>query len=101
MEEPSFLFVAYIIFFIGSSIFRNRMILATKNGLIFWIPAYVLSSYAYLELLNKFHQILRDNGIYLEFGHASIVLLGLDLLCFITGIIFMISVFVIQIKKDQ
>jgi hypothetical protein len=100
VEETSFLFIAYIIFFMGSSVFRKRMILTTKSGLLFWIPAYLLSAYTYLELLNKFHHILRNSGIYLEFGHTSIVLLGLDLLCFLTVIVFMISIFIIRMRNN-
>jgi hypothetical protein len=51
------------------------------------ILMYIISIYIYFEIINKIHQFLRDKGIYIEFGHASILLLELGILCLILAII--------------
>lgn len=56
------------------------------------IIVYFFLIYGYFELVNTIHTHLRDRGIYVEFGHASILLILLFLVSVITGIVFAILV---------
>jgi hypothetical protein len=47
----------------------------------------------YFEMINYIHIFLREKGIYLEFGHASIWLIILMILAYLTAIILIILFF--------
>jgi hypothetical protein len=51
------------------------------------VPLYFISTVLYFELINKIDQHLRDQGIYLEFGHASLLLVLLGFLCLAIAVI--------------
>jgi hypothetical protein len=76
------------IFLIGSY-FIHYYLKTIKS--VFWLTAviltYFVSIYLFFELINKIHQLLRDREIYIEFGHASILLIELFIICIIIGII--------------
>lgn len=54
------------------------------------IPIYLVSIYLYFELVNYIHIMLRENNIYLEFGHGSILLVMVLVLAYLTAFIFLV-----------
>jgi len=93
MKELIVLSVIYIIFLFASVFFRKRAIIVKKKWLFVYIIVYVIAISLYFELAVKLHQTLRNNKIYLEFGHADILLLELFVICYITATGFIISIF--------
>ena len=51
------------------------------------ILAYIITLWPYFELINRIHQLLRDRKFYIDFGHASILLVELAFVCLILAII--------------
>ncbi len=75
--------------FIVYSYFIHKYLRKVKSkiSVIAIIVFYVLTLWPYFELVNRMHQILRANKYYIEFGHASILLVELAFLCLIIAIV--------------
>mgnify|MGYP006910161109 FL=1 len=75
-------------FVIGSYFFHNYIRkITSKVWLIVAITLYVISLILYFETINQTHNYLRSKRIYLEFGHANILLIELMLICFIIAVV--------------
>ena len=61
--------------------------ISSKISVIGIILAYIISIWPYFELINHIHQSLRDRKFYIDFGHASILLVELAFACLILAII--------------
>jgi hypothetical protein len=101
MKEFVFLLVFFVIFSIVSFQFRKFSLRAKFHIFILMVVIYLIATYYIFELANQVQYILRDRGIFLEFGHASILLLEVLFFCSIISIINIISVFYIKIKKNK
>jgi len=55
---------------------------------------YLLGTYYYFELINTIEHKLATRMIYLEYGHANIILLELLLVCMILAIVNIILIFI-------
>jgi len=64
----------------------------TKWVIVYTLLYFVIMSIAF-ELIVKLHQTLRDYKVFLEFGHANLLLLELFFICYLTAIGFVISIF--------
>ncbi len=75
--------------FIVASYYLHKYMRNIKS--IIWflsvILMYIVMLYGYFEIINKIHQYLRDRGIYIEFGHASILLIELGVICLFFALI--------------
>jgi hypothetical protein len=74
-----YLYVSYL-FYLKATKFKSTWFVVLA------ILLYFLGSYYYFEFISWAHYQLRDRGIYIEFGHASILLLELFFLCIIIAI---------------
>ena len=59
----------------------------SKTSVVFIVIFYILTIWPYFELVNRVHQLLRDHKLYIDFGHANILLVELAFLCFIIAIV--------------
>jgi len=75
-------------------------LLKIKSKLLFILISifYIIGTYIYFELINQIDQKLTVNGIYLEFGHANLLLIELFLICLIVTII---NIVLILVKRKQ
>ena len=92
MKEILVLAAIYIVFLAASVVFQRKMVNVKSKWLYLWIPLYFIIIGVYFDLLVKLHQLLRDNEVYLEFGHADLLLLELNGICYITAIAFVIYI---------
>lgn len=74
--------------FLGGSYILNYYLRSIKSPLWFAIIViiYFISIYFYFEIVNKTHKFLRESGIYIDFGHASLLLIEVFLICIIVAI---------------
>jgi hypothetical protein len=100
MKTIAFLFIVYIVFFVLSIYFRNRMIRIKSRWLYLFIPCYLIAIYYYFEFINQLSHFLMDKKIYLELGHANYYLLVIYLISIVTAIIFIFSIFYKRKKTD-
>jgi hypothetical protein len=91
-----FIFFFYIIFLL---LIRKQLIKYKLKWFVIAVISYFLLIYAYFELINQIHFILRDKGINLEFGHASISLVLLALLCVIIYVLFILYLIYQRLMK--
>lgn len=86
VEAISFLIIGI---FIVASYFLHKYMCKIKS--VIWFLAiiliYIVLLYVYFDLILKTHYYLRDRGIYIDFGHASILLFLLAIICLILAII--------------
>jgi hypothetical protein len=70
---------------------------------MFWIISilYFIGTYYFFELINYIVEVLRDKNVYLEFGHASILLIEIWLLCQILSILNIIAAGVRKTKLNK
>ena len=89
----SFLVLALIfaIYFIASVYLYKKAVHIKTKLLYILIPVYLILIYVYYEVVNLIHNSLRDNDIFVEFGHASIRLIGLLILSYLTALVFIVS----------
>ncbi len=99
MKEILFLSATFIIFLLVSLLFHQRMVDVATKWLFVYILAYFIAISLYFNLALRIHQTLRNNKIFLEFGHAEILLLELYVICYITAIGFIINVLRKRRKK--
>lgn len=90
MNEYIILSLVYVVFLVSSYLaYRNALRL--RRGMMYIaIVIYFILIYAYFELVNTIHIHLRNKGVFLEFGHASILLIWVLIISFLTGIGFVI-----------
>jgi hypothetical protein len=80
--------VFIIAIFLILSYWIHRLLLNLKKS-IFWVVTilYFLITYGLFELSNYIHIFLREYGIYLEFGHASLLLVMVFFFCIILALL--------------
>ncbi|WP_144910692.1 hypothetical protein [Mucilaginibacter frigoritolerans] len=84
----------------ASFYFRIKMIRLKSPWLVFlFVILYFYATYLYFDILNETHQTLRDHHIYIDFGHASLLLVIAFLICMITGVITTISIITARANK--
>ncbi len=93
MKETLILIGIYLLFLTLSFLLRRVMLKVNLKWLILIVPVYLISIYFYFDLAVRIHQTLRERGIYLEFGHGEIMLLELELACYITAVCLILNVF--------
>lgn len=98
MKEFLILLVVYFLFFLYSIILYRKSLFVNKKLVYILIPIYLVSIYLYFELINYIHIGLRENNIYLEFGHGSILLVLVLILAYLTAFIFLI-IYVLKSRK--
>jgi hypothetical protein len=87
MNEYLALSVIYIIFLFFSYLMYIGSI-RLKSDLFFIISViYFFGIYFYFEFFNQLDHYLRDNRIYVEFGHANLDLIMLMVFCYSNGLI--------------
>lgn len=59
---------------------------------VLYIVIYFVLLDIYFEAINRLHEILRDHRFYIEFGHASILLLLVFAICFFSALIIIITI---------
>jgi hypothetical protein len=98
--EYFIILLVYILYLVASFYFRVKMIKLKSPWLVllFMILYFCLTD-LYFEILNKAHQTLRDHHIYIDFGHASLLLVMAFLICMITAVIITISIMTARINK--
>jgi hypothetical protein len=67
--------------------FQNIFLKAGNIAFILFCILYLILTYLYFELINQAEIFLRNKKIYLEFGHANIVMLEVMLLCFLFALV--------------
>ena len=87
--------------FIIASFFIARAAIAIKSAWcsFFLMVLYFILICLYFELINRIHQILRDHGIYIEFGHASLLLVLVFFGCLITALL--VALFVVLKRTNK
>ena len=101
MKELIILGTLYIVFIIISFCFYNKMISVKKGYFIILILIYVLFIYFYYDGFDLIHGLLREKGIYLEFGHASEAIVLLFMLSLVTGIVIIYAAFLKRYKQNK
>jgi len=101
MKELIIIFTICLFFLLVS--YRVHLKLLKVNWI--WFSAlsicYFLFTYLYFECINYFHSYLRLHEIYIEFGHASILLIGVMLSCLFIAIINILVAFIKNIYKKN
>ena len=83
----------FLAFSVASFFFAKAMIKIKSPWLVvLLIVIYFVLLDAYFELVTKAHQILRDHGIYIEFGHADLLLLMIFAICLFLAVIMVATI---------
>jgi phosphoglycerol transferase MdoB-like AlkP superfamily enzyme len=102
MNEYVVSIVIYLLFLLVSLYFRKLVIQMRSVWIaIIFIIVYFIATWFYFELINRAHQVLRSHGIYIDFGHASLLLLEIFAICILTAIIISISIAVTRFRSKQ
>lgn len=94
MKEFIISILIYAIFLFGSVVFYRKVINATKRILYWAIPIYLIATYLYFELINYVHIFLREKGIYIDFGHANLLLICIMVLALLTAVGFVVTLLI-------
>jgi hypothetical protein len=80
---------------------RVNRTLGYKNDRKFWgiLIAYISISLVLVGFIYKLDMSLRSRGIFLEFGHGSIMLIGFLLACALIALINIVMIFLKRTKK--
>lgn len=101
MKELIMIFTICLSFLLVS--YKVHLKLLKVNWL--WFSAlsicYFSFTYLFFECINYIHSYLRLHEIYIEFGHASILLIGLMLICLFIATINVMVAFIKNIKKSN
>lgn len=93
--------VVMVIFIIVSFYVRKVLMSTTKLPiLLLYILIYIAGIYYYFELLNVIHIYLREQGIIVELGHPSLLVI-LFIISLLAGIINAVSVLIKLTKRNQ
>jgi amino acid permease len=100
MDLTTLVILCSVLIFLVLSYFCRKFMLR-KSTIYFVISAiiYLLITYAFFELIRQIEIYLRDRGIYLEFGHADILLLEDLGLCLFLAFINILSVIVQRYRR--
>jgi hypothetical protein len=81
--------IIIFIIFLCSSYVLHRVLIRIKSVTAFIIIAllYLIGTYYYFEIINSLDNALTDKKIYLEFGHANIILILILFICILLAII--------------
>ena len=92
MTEVFILLTLFLLLMMFSMFYRTIIIRAKRFWFSISIPAYFCLTWLYCEEILNIRQFLRDETkMKLDFGHAEIMLAGLSVCCFATGLILVIS----------
>lgn len=100
MKETLILIGIYLLFLTLSFLLRKVMLKVNSKWLMLIIPAYLVSIYFYFDLVVKIHQFLRGKGIYMEFGHFSLLLIELCVFTYISALVILVNVFYLRYKSS-
>jgi len=101
MNDKVFLCIIYLIFLsLSYLLFRYIITLKKISALLIFI-VYLIGIYYYFELINQLHYYLRDKGIYIELGHASLSLILLMFFCYLNAFILLIIIILKMIKSNK
>jgi hypothetical protein len=90
MLENIILVIIYLLFLFTSIFLYKQSFRIRKQWLYILVPVYFIVIWFCFELVNYIHIVLRENGFYLEFGHASIGLLLVMIYVYLTAIFLLI-----------
>jgi hypothetical protein len=90
MKELLFVGIFYALFLVVSLKLKKSLLGLKLIWSLLLLP-YLIAIWWYLELILRFHYFLRDHQIYLELGHASILLIELLVLMYITALIIIVD----------
>jgi hypothetical protein len=98
MNEYLALLIIYVIFL--SMSYLVYLLMMKLKSFLFLISGllYCLGIYFYFNEVEQLHDYLRDNKIYIEFGHASLSLLLLMAFCYLNGLI---VIFIVLYKRQK
>jgi len=97
MNDKVFLCIIYLIFLSLSYLLFRYIITLKKIPALLIFIVYLIGIYYYFELINQFHYYLRDKGIYIELGHASLSLI----FCYLNAFILLIIIILKMIKSNK
>ena len=98
MNDLLYLFIIYLGFLTGSYFFYRLIVKVRALWAVILTIAYLVLIDLWIELFNQIHYYLRDRGIYIELGHASLELLLLCGFCYINALIL---IFFILYKRSR
>jgi len=101
MNDKVFLCIIYLIFLSLSYLLFRYIITLKKIPALLIFIVYLIGIYYYFELINQFHYYLRDKGIYIELGHASLSLILLMFFCYLNAFILLIIIILKMIKSNK
>jgi len=87
MKEVIIIALIIIVFLYASYKVHLALLRCKKIWFILISVTYLVFTYLYFELINYVHSILRDHGYFIEFGHASILLIEVFLVCLFVAVI--------------
>jgi hypothetical protein len=87
MRETIIILVIIICYLFLSYKLQSIFLKIGKLPFILFCILYLILTYLYFELINQVEIFLRNQKIYLEFGHANILMLEVMLLCFLFALI--------------
>jgi len=84
----------FLLYLFASFVLHQYIVKCKSPIVVFLFPIfYIAGTYYYFELVFRIHHKLRENNIFLEFGHADIVLLEIMFVCFLLTIINIVVIF--------
>ena len=92
MNDLLFLAIIYLGFLIGSYFFYRWVVKIKSIWAIISTIIYLILIDLWIELFNQIHNHLRDRGIYIELGHASLELVMLWQFCYANAVILIIFI---------
>ena len=101
MNDKVFLCIIYLIFLSLSYLLFRYIITLKKIPALLIFIVYLIGIYYYFELINQLHYYLRDKGIYIELGHASLSLILLMFFCYLNAFILLIIIILKMIKSNK
>ncbi len=100
MKETWILIGIYLLFLTLSFLLRKVILKVNPKWLMLIIPAYLVSIYFYFDLVVRAHQFLREEGIYMAFGHSSLLLIELCVFAYISALVMLMNVFYLRYKSS-
>ena len=92
--------IIILVFYLALTGLIYRFLIRAKSNSVITIVSifYFIGTYYYFELINTIIHRLAEKEIYLEFGHANIILLELGFICLIIAIT---NIIVILVKRNR
>ena len=98
MKELLFIAIVYGVFLIATIVFYRMAKRFGNLASIILAICYLIGIYFYFEMINQLHIYLRDKKIYLELGHASLTLVLIFFISYLTAFI-AIGIFIFQKRR--